>query len=253
MPVYQHLDKPAEIKAAKAKMPVAYLPLGILEWHGLHNPAGLDGVKAEGVASFLADKFGGVVQPSLFWGDHRAEICELVFEPSQVTAATFDHTLPICEGIGYDKQALVDNARRSGKNGGWRLWEELLVHVLFELESFGYKCVVAIPGHYPLFGPLDRAIAAYQAQDGTCDVYPLKDTMYDDTGTSGDHAAKFETSLMLALRPELVDLSRLSPDLTQPNIGVLGEDPRTEASADFGRKILDKFAALVEARMKNHY
>ena len=250
MPVFQHLDKPAEIKAAKEKLPVAYIGLGILEWHGLHNPAGLDGVKADGAAAFLAEKFGGVVVPPLFWGDNRGDICELVFEPGKISAAKFDHTVPICAEMGYDKSSLEKNARRDEKRGGWRLWEEMMVHILFELESFGYKCVVPIPGHYPLFSPLGRAVSAYREQGGKCDVYVIKDTMYSDDGSSGDHAAAFETSLMLALQPDLVDMTRLSSDLSEPNIGVMGEDPRTGASAEFGQRILDKFAALTEAHFK---
>ena len=247
MAVYQHLDRPAEIKAEKERMPVAYLGLGILEWHGLHNPAGLDGVKADGVAAYLAERLGGVVVPPLFWGDHRGDICELVFEPGKIRAATFDHTVPICAQMGFDKSALEENARRSEQNGGWRLWEELVVHIFFELESFGYRCVVPIPGHYPLFGPLERAVAAYRAQGGKCDIYTVKDPMYADDGNAGDHAARFETSLMLALKPELVDMSRLSPDPGEANLGVLGEDPRTGASAEFGYSILEKFASLAKS------
>jgi len=247
MPVFHHIDKPAEIKAAKERMPVAYIGIGILEWHGLHNPAGLDGVKADGVAAFLADRFGGVVMPHLFWGDNRAEIAEMVFKPGINEYVTYDHTAVMCDLIGYDKAAIAENAKR---NGSWRLWEELFVHILFELESFGYQCVVPIPGHYPLFHPLNRAIAAYKEQGGKCDVYTLKDTMYADDGNSGDHAASFETSIMLALRPELVDMSRLSTDMSEPNVGVLGGDPRTEASLEYGQDILKKFAFLMERHLK---
>lgn len=241
--VTQHESKPAEIKAAKAKMPVAYLGIGILEWHGLHNPAGLDGVKADGCARYLASKFGGVVVPPLYYGDHRGNICELVFCKERIGCES-DHTVPICENIGYDKAALMKNEARSIKKKGWQLWNDLVVHILFELESFGFKHVVILPGHYPLFKPLDAAVKQYHKEGGQCGVLAVKDTMYADDGSSGDHAAAFETSLMLALYPEMVDLSRLDKDLTKPNIGVLGEDPRTGASAEYGFKILEKFEKI---------
>lgn len=248
--VAQHTSMPREIKAEKERMAVAYLGLGILEWHGEHNVAGLDGVKANGMAEHFARKFGGVVMPPLYWGDDRGEICELVFKPELFSEAVFDHTPLICEKIGYQLQDLEKNARRSRENGGWRLWMELLVHMFFQIESFGYRCIVPIPGHYPLFTPLDEAIARYGEQGGTCDIFPIKDPMFSDTGHAGDHAAKFETSLMMLLQPEMVDLSRLDQDTSKLNIGVLGEDPRLHASKEFGRQVLDKLDGILENHLR---
>jgi creatinine amidohydrolase len=248
--VEQHTSKPYQIKAEKEKMPVAYLGLGILEWHGEHNAAGLDGVKANGIAIHFAKKFSGIVLPPLYWGDHRGEICELVFKPEIISSAEFDHTIPICEKIGYDKQKLEKNAKRCDLDGGWDLWIRLLTHIFFELESFGYKCIVPIPGHYPLFTPLDTAIEKYKFEGGVCDIFTIKDTMFDETEFSGDHAAKFETSLMLAMYPELVDLSLLDQDRKKPNIGVLGIDPRDNASKEFGIEIIDKFDELLQIHLK---
>lgn len=249
--VAQHTSMPREIKAEKERMPVAYLGLGILEWHGRHNVAGLDGVKAEGIAIHFARTFGGVVMPTLFWGDHRSDICELVFKPEIIPEASFDHTGLIAGELGYDLQKLKCNGERSARTGGWRLWKELLVHIFFELESFGYACIVPIPGHYPLFGPLEDAIDSYRQEGGTCDIFTIKDPMYDLNGYSGDHAAKFETSLMMAMYPDMVDMARLDPDLSKPSIGVLGDDPRQYASNEFGRQILDRFDFILDQHFKN--
>jgi len=243
--VAHHTSRPYQIKAAKEKLPVAYIGLGILEWHGEHNAVGLDGVKADGVAIHFARKFGGVVAPPLFWGDFRERIAEIVF-----IEECFDHTVPICEMMGYDKASLVKNARRGELYGGWALWITLMTHILFELESFGYKSIVPIPGHYPLISPLNLAIERFKLEGGTCDVYPITDKMYDNIGESGDHAGKFETSLMMAMFPELVELDRLDGDLSKVNIGVGGEDPRVHASAEFGQEILAKFDSLLEAHFK---
>ncbi|MBM7581865.1 creatinine amidohydrolase/Fe(II)-dependent formamide hydrolase-like protein [Caldicoprobacter guelmensis] len=48
--------------------PVAYLPLGILEWHGLHLPLGADGLQSKGVFEKIASEIGGIVLPMLFLG-----------------------------------------------------------------------------------------------------------------------------------------------------------------------------------------
>lgn len=243
--VFQHRSLPREIRDEKQRMPVAYLGIGILEWHGEHNAAGLDGVKADGMAARFAARFGGVVLPPLFWGDHRRDICELVFRPDVFPPAGEDHTGAIAAAMGYDLEALEANARRSDRNGGWHLWIQLLVHIFFEIESFGYRCIVPIPGHYPLFGPLDLAIAEYRARGGTCDVFPVTDGMFDPVNGSGDHAAAFETSAMLALAPDLVDLSRLDPDRSRPNVGVLGKDPRDHASVEYGEEILARLGDVL--------
>ena len=38
---YERL-RPAQIVARREACPVAYLPIGTIEWHGEHNPVGLD-------------------------------------------------------------------------------------------------------------------------------------------------------------------------------------------------------------------
>ena len=248
MIVEYHRLRPKELVARREDLPLAYLGLGILEWHGLHNPLGLDGVKADGVAKYLANSIGGVVMPPLFWGDNRQEICELVFDPAVspwLPEGTTDHTEGIAGHIGIDTEVFAQDAARSKANGGWRLWPELLIHMLFQIQTLQFRMAVVIPGHYPLFGPLGEAINEYHARGGSLKVLVLKDQMYADDGKAGDHAAAFETSLMLALEPGLVDLSQLDPDPAVLPTGVLGEDPRTGASKEFGRKILNRFEEIV--------
>ena len=47
--VEYELLRPAEVKAMREKCPVVYLPVGSLEWHGVQNPLGTDGLKAHAV------------------------------------------------------------------------------------------------------------------------------------------------------------------------------------------------------------
>jgi creatinine amidohydrolase len=235
--------RPRELVQRRRACPVAYLPLGILEWHGRHNPLGLDGIKAEKVLSQLAEKLGGVVMPPLYWGDHRAEIVDVICD-SAVSAfpppEMGDHVTPICAAMGLSRSRLEREASRSVENGGWRLWEELVVHTLFQCESLGFELIVAYPGHYPMHGPLERAVETFKAKGGAAKVFVLKDHLV----ARGDHAAAFETSLLLALAPELVDRSELSTDDAM-HLGVVGEDPLTHASAELGRSIVAQFENIV--------
>jgi creatinine amidohydrolase len=67
-----------------------------------------------------------------------------------------------------------------------------------------------------------------------------------DVGYLGDHAAWGETSLMLYLDPESVDLSRLG---NPPHKGVGGRDPREATHADgktIAKTVINRLARLTQ-------
>ncbi len=243
---YTHM-RPRAFTKRRLECPVAYLPLGILEWHGFHNPLGLDGIKAEKVLSHLAGKLGGVVLPTLYWGDNREDVVDVICDPA---VSSFpppnagDHVTGICEAMALSRSRLEEEARRSRQNGGWRLWEELVVHTLFQSESLGFDLIVVYPGHYPMHGPMDRAVDAFSSGGGRARVFVLKDHLV----ARGDHAAAFETSLLLALAPDLVDLAELSATDAM-HLGVVGDDPLRHASAEYGLSIVAKFERIVAAQI----
>src|SRR5260370_37992881 len=59
---------PHELSAAGAPCPVAYLPLGSLEFHAAHLPIGLDALSAHGICVRAASRAGGIVLPPLHYG-----------------------------------------------------------------------------------------------------------------------------------------------------------------------------------------
>ena len=62
---------PHEVVAARNANPIAYLPIGTVEWHGLQNALGLDTLKARSLCERAAAQGGGLVMPPLWWGEHR--------------------------------------------------------------------------------------------------------------------------------------------------------------------------------------
>jgi len=239
--------RPRALVARRLACPVAYLPIGILEWHGYHNPLGLDGVKAERLAARLAGKFGGLVLPPLYWGDHRAESVEVICDSavSEFPPPDFgDHVTPICAAMKLSRNRLEFEAARSTAGGGWRLWEELVLHTLSQAESLGFELIVPYVGHGPMHSRMHRLAEKFRDQGGRAGVLVLTDHLVDH----GDHAAAFETSLLLALAPELVDLTELSASDTV-HLGVVGEDPLLHASAEAGWIAVAKFETIVGARI----
>ena len=59
---------PHEFRARLAERPLAYLPLGTLEWHGEHLPIGTDAIISEGIMVDAAREVGGIVMPPIHLG-----------------------------------------------------------------------------------------------------------------------------------------------------------------------------------------
>ena len=247
--------RPRELVKKREETPVAYIGLGVLEWHGFQNPLGLDGLKADGVAIHLAKKIGGITMPPLYWGEVRSDLCELVVDPSVSkwlpSYINTDQTVEICKEMKLEKSDFLEDAKRSEKTG-WELYERLLIRIFFQIETLGFKVIIPIPGHFPLIPPCKRAIEAYVNEGGKSKIFMLEDHMFADDGRAGDHAAKFETSIMMALYPELVDMNELDTDLSEPNLGVIGPDPREHASLEFGNEILEKFETIIRRSLKEN-
>jgi creatinine amidohydrolase/Fe(II)-dependent formamide hydrolase-like protein len=69
----------------------------------------------------------------------------------------------------------------------------------------------------------------------------------------GDHAAKWETSYLMALRPDLVDMERIAGEELDTNEGrrnavIWGEDPRIHASARIGEDAIDLIVDAIGAK-----
>jgi len=65
---------PKEFRARLAAAPIAYLPLGTLEWHGEHLPLGADGIQSQGFFLRLAAQADGIVLPMLFVGPELVQM-----------------------------------------------------------------------------------------------------------------------------------------------------------------------------------
>ena len=236
---------PHEAVAARRKCAVAYLPVGGVEWHGVHNCLGLDTVKAHALAMACARKTGGVVFPALFYGEPREHYLMEANSADKRLIAKQMALPPDNFAPGYMQEqgfaANLDYVRQ--------------VHrILLEIRSLGFKVIIVMAGHYPLLYHvraacelfnLDHARYKKPAAWGCCG-YELVGGRVEH---AGDHAAAWETSLMLALRPDLVDLKRLPRKAEAKLVGVGGRDPRKFASAEYGKRGVDAIVAAVAAKV----
>jgi len=249
---YQML-RPGEIVQRRRACPVVYIPIGTLEWHGVHNPVGADTLQAEGLAILCARKGGGLVFPPLYYGESRSE--------SLMESGAEDRD-QIAEAMGLSPDNFLPDRQPFSATEQVLNYQRLLLHILAEAESLGFEVGVLVAGHYPL---IDHALAAahlfnqrhYSKRQGLL-VWAMLDYLLlrDTHPQGGDHAAGWETSHLLALHPDRVDLGLLPPKGTKP-VGVMGSMPPQEATAAFGRETLEASAEVavreVHHRLQNRH
>ncbi|MGB2861789.1 MAG: creatininase family protein [Sedimentisphaerales bacterium] len=220
---------PQEFRDRLAAAPIAYLPLGTLEWHGEHLPIGSDGLQSYGFFTGLAREAGGIVLPMLFLGPDRKQEVD---GKELYGMDTLGEGMP--EGKRYKNQQLAGSAYWVPEE----TFRMIIEATLKQLRRAGFKIVVA-HGHGPSTGFFRKHAADWKEKFGL-ETFVCWGGEYDrqGMGIQVDHAAMNETSLVMALRPELVQMERLPKDPNSWPVGVGGKDPRKFASAELGHKIL---------------
>jgi creatinine amidohydrolase len=232
---------PDELEEVLKQTPTAFVPLGTFEHHGWHLPVCFDGIKAHALCERVARITGGAVLPTFFYGTGGGHVgykwTLMLPEPqiSPVIAATLDH-----------------------------------------LARQGFKVVILLTGHYPReqVDMAHRLARAAQERHPRVRFIGLTEpeitTPEPGDSYGGDHAAKYETSIALALNPGWVHLDRLtagrdpglvvlpetprrdapSHDPTHPLYAIHGQDPRTKASAETGEKLVAEIVSRLARQVE---
>jgi len=204
--------RPDSYRQLKRAAPIAYLPWGAHEWHGAHNVLGVDSLKAHRICLALAEAAGGIVFPAVYCGygtmQRYSQDCTLEF--------------PV------------------------ELIEQMARHYFNQFMVEGFRVVVAVLGHYgPDHVKAIQRIARWANEDfAPMRVIAKPDPAWTTPELPGDHGAANETSYMMHFAPGRVDLSQLPTIEQEPTMdwrayGIGGLDPRTNASADRGKRQMD--------------
>jgi creatinine amidohydrolase len=200
---------PWQLRDTIAASPIAYIPLGTFEWHCEHLPIGLDALTAHGLCLRAATKSGGVVLPALHYGTGGGH-------------GNYPFTIMMLKPDEIEAQ---------------------LAFTIAKLKSFGFKKVIVFSGHFPdaQLDMIDRLAASHSDKD--IKVFASAVNRIEGLDIPPDHAGVFETTLLYAMHPNLVQIDRL-PSLTHvpltsddwhesrhdpkhPVFGVFGPDPRS--------------------------
>lgn len=228
-----------EVTASLKDFPVAILPLGATEQHGHHLPLGTDIYLSEGISRKVSERTGALLLPTLPFG------YSWVWRDIPGTVSLQQHHV----------EAIIKDVAKS-------------------VAQYGGKMLVLINGH-----DANNASMKYAARELMDELdmpviylfYPNMEKVMgeycdSDTWHGMIHACEFETSLMLALNPELVDMSKAvreypeKPDLygkstislgDLSNSGVYG-NPEL-ATKEKGEKMLDVFLPNMEKLIMEAY
>jgi creatinine amidohydrolase len=182
---------PHEFRTRLAEKPIAYLPLGTLEWHGEHLPLGSDAIISEGLMLECARRLGGIVMPPIHLGPDRAR--------------TED-------GVDLQGMDYADTTTPHRQLDGSCYWVSygfymtLIDAILAQLKRAGFQAVFAY-GHGPSRRSWVDNLAEREARFGL-KLFGVSPELAKSWRSQMDHAAKNETSLVMAVRPELVDLTQ---------------------------------------------
>ena len=215
---------PDQLEEAFAEKPVVYYTYGLCEPHGPQNAVGLDGLKARRIAIETAHAFGGIVAPADYWHIHE-------LGGYAVWAATH---------VGEVERKWLTAVPP------WVHFKNVCYQIR-SAEMVGFRAAILLTGHYgPNWEDLKQLVELVQPFVRVR-LYALPDFEANQPGfdgnyrSGGDHAGKVETSLLWALEPECVDVSRI-PDpgdaaSTGPNFA-MGANAR-----ESDRKVGERMAA----------
>jgi creatinine amidohydrolase len=229
---------------------IVFIPVGATEQHGPHLPLNVDVILPTGVCERVAKAVGGMVAPTIAYGYKSM--------PRSGGGQTFPGTTSL------DAQTL----------------SHMLRDIIRDLGAHGARRFVLVNGHFengwPVVEGLDLGLRELR-RDGIADVTAMRleywdfvqretlDRIFPDgfPGTELEHASLIETSLMLLLRPDLVDISKIPQegrasfppyDIFPAPPGYLREtgvlaDARG-ASAQIGQWLMDDHVAMITAAVK---
>ena len=224
-PIHLAELNPKALKKAVTKKPLILIPIGTTEWHAEHLPLGVDSFLSQATCDAVSARTGCVVAPALSCGISRN------LKPEK----------------GYF--GTVDTIRK-------RTLTALLMELLDGYAKMGFKIAVLFTGH----GETEHWEAINAAIEKTKKIKAVmlsafefsKDLIQETKDVNEtwpfalDHAAEWETSMMLYYHPHLVHMEN-APETIELDLPGIPEYIRRRfprrASRAYGRKLASAVTA----------
>jgi len=221
LPIHLAVLRPADLKEIARSKPLILVPIGTTEWHADHLPVGVDNLLSQATCDDISAQTGCVVAPPVPFG-----ICKNL-KPEEGYFGTVDTinidtltNLLIDLGSGYAKMGFKKMVLFTGhfEPGHW--------------EAINTAITRSKDIEMVMLSAFDFLEGRIQELDDVEQTWPF----------AGDHAAEWETSMMLHYYPELVDMDSAPEtiELTMPGIPeyIQKRYPR-RASKKYGKEIAE--------------
>lgn len=196
--MYLHPD---DVVAEIKRVPLIYLPIGLLEWHAYHLPLGTDALIAEKTAELASEQTGGLIWPTLYCGTERERPPQLLLDLG------FKNADQYIVGMDFPANTLPS---------GYAAEETLAIMLRDQLNMFirmGFSMAVIITGHAATnqIDVLQRLSLEFTATSPLRVTVVLPYVPEEDGRLLVGHALRIETAAMLAVAPECVRMDHLPP------------------------------------------
>ncbi|NIP28587.1 MAG: creatininase family protein [Phycisphaerae bacterium] len=132
-----------------------------------------------------------------------------------------------------------------------KMFVPVLTELFERLKKTGFRVIIGVSGHN-VRGQIDminQALKPVTADGSVAGVGLWEITLSKGPESGSDHAAKWETSNIMFLYPDLVDMSTLGTGPLAPNMkppdGIGGLDPRKHASPEAGKRNIELAAEAI--------
>lgn len=209
---------PDQLEAAFAERPLLYFTYGLCEPHGPQNAVGLDALKAHAIACRAAQAYGGIVAPPDYWHIHELG------------------------GYAVWAEQAVGEVERTWLTAvpPWIHFKNICYQIR-AADALGFHAAILLTGHYgPNWEDLKLLVELVQPRAGVR-LYALPDFEANEPGfdgSTGDHAGRVETSLLWAVEPACVDISRIPSEHEPGPHFAMGDDAR-EANRMVGERMVE--------------
>jgi creatinine amidohydrolase len=210
---------PRELSRRVSNKPLVLIPIGTVEWHANHLPLGVDSLLSVAICEDISLRTGCIVAPLISSG-----ICRDL-QPERGYFGTVDT---------IQEQTLAN----------------LVADLLQGYAKMGFKKAVLFSGHFEMehYSAIMKGIEKAPSIQGifltAFDFIKDKVRELEDTSLTwpyaGDHAAEWETSLMMEYFPDLVHMEN-APETIELDMDGLPDYIRKRyprrASREYGRKL----------------
>lgn len=227
-----------EYQTILQKCPAILVPIGAMEWHDAHLPLGFDYLKMELICDKIAEKLGCFVSPPIAFGYPY----NFSKHPERGPATFCPEYDPLADYVFSIGKNMVDKGFRviyflSGHYERIQIY--MLKVITRRLEHYAAsvgKKVKCYAHHEPDF-TIRKGISQNAKEDYVRTEYGLD-------YCNGDHAGFYETSLALALAPEMVRMDKISSEYNDPQ---RGGKPSKEWGEKWMKMIVSKACQEIQA------